>query len=132
MKKFSAVLIAAVSMLLAFIAVSGCTGTCYYMYYEEDNQASKDVKEGCTIIIQLPENPTTGYSWEMDTGGLKEISSEFVADSGAEGLVGAGGIHKWEFSADKKGTYTIKGIYKRSWEETTPEDKTWTVTVSVV
>ncbi|MBN2733821.1 MAG: protease inhibitor I42 family protein [Methanomicrobiaceae archaeon] len=102
------------------------------MFYKEDNGATRDVNQGCTIYIELPENPTTGYTWQMDTGGLSLVNDEYIADSNAEGLVGGGGMHKWELLAKDKGTYQVKGIYKRSWEETTPDDETWTVTVNVV
>lgn len=130
MKKLT--VIAAVSLLLICIAFAGCTGTCWSMFYKEDNGATKEVKQGCTIYIELPENPTTGYSWEMNTGGLTLVSDEYIADANTEGMTGAGGIHKWELAAYTKGTYQIKGIYKRSWEATTPDDETWAVTVNVV
>ncbi|MDD4126713.1 MAG: protease inhibitor I42 family protein [Methanomicrobium sp.] len=132
MRKLSIAGIAAASLLLAFIAFAGCTGTCYNMFYKDDNGTSQEVKQGCIIYIELSENPTTGYAWEMDTGGLTLVNDEYIPDEHAEGMTGVGGIHKWELSADKKGTYNVKGIYKRSWEETTPEDETWTVTVNVV
>lgn len=124
--------ILALSVLLAAISVAGCTGTCYTMFYDDDNGSEREVKENCIIIIELSENPTTGYTWEMDTGGLTLINDEYIQDKNTEGMTGAGGIHKWEISADKKGELTIKGIYKRSWEETTPDDKTWTSLVNVV
>lgn len=130
MKKLT--VIAAVSLLLACIAFAGCTGTCWSLFNKVDNGSINEVKQGCTIYIDLPENPTTGYSWEMDTGGLTLVSDEYIADSKTEGMMGAGGIHKWELLADNKGTYQIKGIYKRPWEETTPDDETWSVTVNVV
>ena len=130
MKKFTVIAIA--SVLIACIAFAGCTGTCWSVLYPEDNGDTKEIKQGCTIYIDLPENPTTGYSWEMDTGGLPLVSDEYTADPNSEGMAGAGGIHRWELAADNKGTYQIKGIYKRSWEDTTPDDKTWAVTVNVV
>jgi inhibitor of cysteine peptidase len=132
LKKISVAKITAFSLLLAFIAFAGCTGTCSSMFYKEDNGATRDVKQGCTIYIDLSENPTTGYAWEIDTGGLTLVNDEYLPDSNAEGLVGGGGMHNWELLAKDKGTYQIKAIYKRSWEETTPDDETWTVTVNVI
>ncbi|MBP2133414.1 inhibitor of cysteine peptidase [Methanomicrobium sp. W14] len=133
MKKITAAGIAAASILLACIAFAGCTGgACSSMFTENDNGAVKDVNQGCTIYIELPENPSTGYSWEMNTGGLTLVNDTYIPDSVSENMVGTGGIHKWELSTGEKGDYSIEGIYKRPWENTTAGDETWNMTVNVV
>lgn len=77
---------------------------------------TQKAKVGDTIIVQLPENPTTGYRWE-----LKEIDKaieppeiQYKPDEGAQ--MGGGGTKTFEFKLKSKGTTTIKIINKRSWE----------------
>ena len=101
------------------------------MLYDDDNGKTVDVQKGCEIRVELTENPTTGYTWELSAPGLTLVSDEYYPDKVAEGVVGSGGIHQWIFTADNTGTYTLDGIYKRSWEETSTDDSTWKATVVV-
>ena len=122
---------AVVFLLAAFLLFAGCTGTCTQMLYDDDNGKTVDVSKGCEIRVELSENPTTGYTWELTAPGLTYVSDEYVADANTEGLVGAGGVHIFTYTADNTGTHTIDGIYKRSWEETSTDDTTWSATVVV-
>ena len=118
-------------ILAAFMLFAGCTGTCIYMLYDEDNGKTIEVEKGCEIRVELKENPTTGYAWQLTANGLTYVSDEYYPDKVAEGIVGSGGVHLWVYTADSSGTYTIDGIYKRSWEETSTDDTRWTATVVV-
>lgn len=122
---------AAALILAAFLFSAGCTGTCIRMLYDDDNGKTVEVEKGCEIRIELAENPTTGYEWQLTAPGLTYVSDEYQPDEVAEGVVGSGGYHVWVYKADNSGTYPIKGIYKRSWEETSTDDKTWEATVIV-
>ncbi|MCL7476515.1 MAG: protease inhibitor I42 family protein, partial [ANME-2 cluster archaeon] len=56
--------------------------------------ASMELKTGDTFYIRLNENPTTGFSWQMNTtNGLTMINDEYIAPDTE--LVGAGGVHEW-------------------------------------
>jgi len=49
-------------------------------------------------LIQLKENPTTGYRWEMEMeseGVLQLIVDTYGQDEAPEGMVGVGGVHTW-------------------------------------
>lgn len=73
---------------------------------------------GDTIIIRLRENPTTGYSWQMDipeTEAVKLQEDAYVAPD--TNLVGAGGIHKWQLKVTTSGTVKITGTYCRPWKK---------------
>jgi predicted secreted protein len=122
---------AAVLLLAACLLFAGCTGTCTTMLYDDDNGKTVDVSKDCEIIIELTENPTTGYTWELTAPGLTYVSDEYVPDANTEGLVGAGGVHVFTYKAENTGIFNIEGIYKRSWENTSTDDTTWSATVVV-
>ena len=122
---------AAVLLLAAFLLFAGCTGTCIQMLYNDDNGKTVEVQKGCEIRVELSENPTTGYTWQLSAPGLTPVSDDYYPDKVAEGMVGSGGVHVWTYTADKTGIFTIEGIYKRSWEETSTDDTVWEATVVV-
>lgn len=80
----------------------------------EDNGKNATVAAGTVFSLRLPENPTTGYIWNMTTPeGLSIVRNEFIAPDTR--LVGAGGIHEWIFRAEEKGTYPLHAEYRRPW-----------------
>ncbi|MCP1662502.1 MAG: hypothetical protein D5R99_04010 [Methanocalculus sp. MSAO_Arc1] len=85
---------------------------------------------GSRFAISLPENPTTGYTWDLDVPpGIALVDDEFIPEE--TGLMGAPGTHIWTFEARTPGTYTIDGKDIRPWEpEAAPAD-TFTLTVVV-
>ena len=91
---------------------------------------------GDTIHLSLPENPSTGYSWQMTASdGIEHVSDNFVRDnSGWPGrqVVGAGGTHEYVYKVIKPGTQTVSAIYKRPWEGTSEGEKTFTLIVNAV
>ena len=96
---------------------------------KDDNGSENTVTKGQIVKITLAENPTTGYTWQLDTTGFEVVSDEYVAPN--TNLDGAGGNHVWELKAVNTGTYKINGVYKRSWEQQTADDTTWTATITV-
>jgi inhibitor of cysteine peptidase len=104
---------------------------------EADNGTSISLENGSTFYLKLKENPTTGYSWELNLSqGLNNISGEYYPPEQPEGtkepLVGAGGVHLWEIKAVSKGSQQVTGIYKRPWEKLTGEEEKFTLNVKVV
>jgi predicted secreted protein len=81
--------------------------------------APKEVRiEDGKLIVELPENPTTGFTWSFksEKGELIEpIENRFMSgDSG--NIVGAGGIHRWVFRGLLEGESRLTFRYFRSWE----------------
>lgn len=104
---------------------------------EADNGTSISLENGSTFYLKLKENPTTGYSWELNLSqGLNNISGEYYPSEQPEGieqpLVGAGGVHLWEIKAVAEGSQQVTGIYKRPWEKVTGEEEKFTLNVEVV
>lgn len=74
------------------------------------------VNPGDVIVIQLKENPTTGYRWAIDKSDdaiLAFQSSDFAVTPGAG--IGGGGTRTFTFKADKPGTVHLELKQWRSW-----------------
>jgi len=88
----------------------------------EGGRESVIVPPGATVIVILPGNKTTGYSWTLDNeeklpGGVTEKSHEYIADKHKPGIVGSGGeFHFTLVAPEKEGTYTVKFRNARPWE----------------
>ena len=82
------------------------------------------------IRIKLPENPTTGYSWNVTgTDGLAITDDTFVPPE--EQIPGAGGTHVWTLEPKVTGLVTFSAVYVRPWESIQPDDETYTITFYV-
>lgn len=82
-----------------------------------DAGKSIDVRPGDTIVVRLPENPTTGYEWTLDSAddeivGLRD--SDFNLSPTV--TMGSGGTRTFTFGAKEPGTSRIRLKYWRSWE----------------
>ena len=103
---------------------------------EAGNGTSISLENEETLYLRLQENPTTGYSWELNLSqGLSLVSDEYYppeSEEGEEPLVGAGGVHLWEIKADSEGNQQVMAIYKRSWENETGTEDRFTLSVEVV
>ncbi|OPY26964.1 MAG: Chagasin family peptidase inhibitor I42 [Methanocella sp. PtaU1.Bin125] len=88
---------------------------------------------GDTVRLELPENPSTGYSWQMTwSDGLEKVSDDYRQGStGTAGrlLVGAPGTHEWVFKVTEAGPQKVTGVYKRPWESSSAGEKTYTLDV---
>ena len=91
-----------------------------------------EVSVGETFKVVLEGNPTTGYTWEintLDTGILAQRGEpEFKPDSNA---IGSGGTFTFTFQAVNIGQTILRLIYHRSWEQDVPPLKTFEVVVIV-
>ena len=105
-----------------------------YVFTQDDNGKSFIVKPGSTIEVQLAGNPTTGYEWSADGGGLTVVgdpNGTYVMDEAAPGMVGVGGMFTFTYEAETDGTYTITAGYARSWETDVEPADAFTLTVIV-
>lgn len=117
MKRFVFLLV----LSIAFVAGQGCVEP-------TNNHAGENVTiietgMGQEFTIELPSNPTTGYSWQLislTTGSVQLQDKTFKLTEEIEGIVGAGGYEIWTFLAIKKDTVNLMFEYKRSWENQEP------------
>jgi len=99
---------------------------------EEDNSKTIQLNSGQKLSITLEGNPTTGYTWEVEspeTGPLEQLGEpEFEPSSDA---LGAGGKITLHFQATSSGEMLLRLVYHRPWEQGVPPEKTFEVKVVV-
>ncbi|HZD43062.1 MAG TPA: protease inhibitor I42 family protein, partial [Methanomicrobiales archaeon] len=143
---------AGLALCLALILSSGCVGTdisaqkgettpeptqevagATYLFDNTNNGETYYVQENATIKLTLPENPTTGYQWELNTSpGLVITKDEYIPDATSGQVVGAGGKHVWYMTAKTEGIKTIQGVYRRSFEAVTGNETSFSLHLFVV
>lgn len=111
-------------------SADGGAGEAETVLDEEMNESTVAVKLNSRFALELAENPSTGYAWNLSTTeGLRVVSDEYIPPGGA--AVGAEGTHRWEIDATAEGLQAIEGVYRRPWETASPGEKTFTVEVAV-
>jgi inhibitor of cysteine peptidase len=87
---------------------------------EESNEKETALVVGQVLVLTLPENPTTGYTWQFVTEGSPAcvlIDDSFRA---GEPQLGAPGIHRWRFRGETPGEGRIEMRLVRKWNPTVP------------
>jgi predicted secreted protein len=83
--------------------------------------------------ISLDSNPTTGYSWTVDfdheylSGGTEVYST---SNTSQPVRVGSGSKQIFAFTPIQEGKTTISAVYKRPWEDTVAEERTFLIVIS--
>jgi len=101
------------------------------MLTQVDNGRTIEAQPGSRIVVTLPENPTTGYSWAIDGAGdaLSLVSSDYGATPAAG--VGGGGKRTLVFEAKSPGTANLRLKRWREWEGEASVRERYAVTVRV-
>ena len=83
-----------------------------------DNGKTAEAQIGDSIVIELPENPTTGYVWTLDVNEATGIAH--LADSRyterTESGIGGGGMRTFTVKVKSPGIETISMKLRRQWE----------------
>lgn len=104
----------------------------HYVVTEEQHNATLFVQLNNTLTLRLPENPTTGYSWNLTISpGLSLLDDSYIPSDTSGKILGSGGIHEWNLTAVAKGEQKIQGVYKKPWEPVTGNETTFTMTIVV-
>ncbi len=102
---------------------------------EANNGQPTTLYVGGKVVIELPANPTTGYTWdvgEVDTNILKQVGKTEYNSSSSNPVPGQGGTQTLRFQAIAPGKTTLKLIYHRPFESNTPPIQIYTIPVIVV
>jgi inhibitor of cysteine peptidase len=97
-----------------------------------DDGRTLDTRPGAVIVVELPENPTTGFRWSLRSGVepvLTRVADAFVPPP--EARPGAGGSRRFEFAAELPGTAGIVLWNWREWEGESSVAKRYQVTITV-
>ena len=118
-------------IVVAICMLAGCVGE--VKTYTDSGQTI-DIGVNQEFVIALGSNPTTGYGWQenYDESMLELVEKTYKPGKEAkQGVVGAGGVEYFRFKTLKTGETEITLVYKRPWEEPTPQDVTKVFTVSI-
>lgn len=88
---------------------------------EARQEAGQDMRlaTGAAATFQLPETPSTGYSWRIDRTASKGLDRLEITDQGhrrGADMPGAPGTRLWRIRALRPGTAAIVFAYQRPWE----------------
>jgi inhibitor of cysteine peptidase len=112
--------------LCAIVLVA--TGHRMYRLTENDSGREVTITPGDAIELSLPENPTTGYRWSVQSDGEPVLGLESERFERTGSMPGRGGMHHWIFKALAPGSETLELIYTRPWEKVPPA-RTFTIKV---
>ena len=103
------------------------------VFGEKDNGALVEVGRGSKVTIELPENPTTGHQWAIDS-----IDESFLAPEGDAFLtgkqmgLGAGGVRRFFFRAKGSGYTSLSLINKRALDSSADAISSFKLAVRIV
>lgn len=83
-----------------------------------------------TLVVRLPGNPTSGYRWSLTRlpSSLHLLASTYLPSTGKR--LGQAGTYVFRFEA-RKGSGTLRLVYRRPWEQQKPPLRAFAVTTSV-
>ena len=99
-----------------------------------DNGRLVAVSVGDSVRIELPENPTTGFRWQMEPSSLGDVSAlrlqSVEYQMAVAAGVGGGGRRVFRFSAVARGHVGLRLELLREWEGQAARE-TFVITVDV-
>ena len=101
-----------------------------FTFNETDNNTNVTLQAGSRITIHLAENPTTGYEWNVTSYEGLQLVNE-THDAPQTELVGAGGVHVWEYIAAEEGAGEFSAVYMRPWENVTGNETAFSMAFTI-
>src|SRR5450759_690824 len=126
--------LAAVIAVALLTGLAGCTVLAAKAARLSDGESGKTVQlaVGGSLVIDLEENASTGYVWQVEGAPPVLKAAGDKATPGEQGgLVGAAGRRILTFTAAQAGTGELRLAYARPWEKGVPPAKTFVVTFVV-
>jgi predicted secreted protein len=78
------------------------------------------IARGSRLLMRLAENPTTGFRWSLVHDGdaaIRIVSDQFEPDGG---MLGQGGLRRWELETLGNGGVRLCFNLSRAWEAQAP------------
>jgi inhibitor of cysteine peptidase len=121
--------------ITAALVLSGCSGRTLKIS-ADDNGSTIEMKKGQSLVLSIGGNPTTGYTWEVESFDQTILQSVGEPDYSTDfrlrpGMTGVGGTYKFKFTAASAGATTLKLKYWRTFEPENPPVETFEISVNV-
>ncbi|MBA4383116.1 MAG: hypothetical protein C0410_00115 [Anaerolinea sp.] len=118
-------------VIVTALVLTACSGKTIKIN-ADDNGSTIEMKKGETLYLSINGNPTTGYTWEVESVDQNILQSagepDYKSDSA---MVGSGGTYKFKFTALNPGTTALKLKYWRTFEPENPPVETFEVNIVV-
>lgn len=96
---------------------------------EQDSGRIIEMNVGKVFVVHLPENPTTGYHWMVEsTNQLEQVGNHFEPG----GAIGAAGLRVFQFRTKVIGLYELHIKNWREWEGDASVIKRFDVKIVVI
>jgi predicted secreted protein len=101
-----------------------------HVYNESDDGKTYSLSQYDVVQVDLPENTSTGFSWNITTTpGIEVIDHSFKSLN--PGRPGAGGTATWLLKLAGSGSQEFSGIYKQGWMPPSANDRTYNISFIV-
>jgi inhibitor of cysteine peptidase len=101
---------------------------------DKDKDAKVELAKGDKLLLKLPANPSTGFSWVIASKEDDKLKSagkpDFEADKDKK-VPGAGGTQVFTFTAQAIGEVEVEMQYKRPFEKDKEPAKTFKLKVTI-
>jgi inhibitor of cysteine peptidase len=96
-----------------------------------ENGLHIELQKDDTLVIRLPENPSTGYRWAVQQNGtiMRLESAHFDLTEGAG--IGGGGLRTLCFKAASLGAVKLQVVLRREWQKGAPAADVYEVQIRV-
>ncbi|WP_174184738.1 protease inhibitor I42 family protein [Nocardia barduliensis] len=102
---------------------------------DADADQQRRLLVGQRLVVALPANPSTGYSWSIariDSSVVKQDgAADYEPDSAEPVAPGAGGTAVWNFVGVAAGVTTLQMEYARPWDQGLTPARTFSLTIEV-
>lgn len=97
---------------------------------KSDNGRTIDAAVGDSLLVKLPENPTTGFRWTQEPGSVPAVRLRHRSfDRDTSGAVGALGTRTFQYEIVRSGEGLLQLRYWQEWEGENSIAETFFVTV---
>lgn len=125
-------------LLTVLLALGGCASSGLHVQTIDLMDAGPTktvaVSTGHSVDIALAENPSTGWTWKLQSpldGILRSSGDRFVRDAAEDGMVGVGGKRVFTYTAMKPGQVSLEFALVGPGQPLKPSDQRMMATIDV-
>lgn len=86
---------------------------------------------GDELVLSLPENPTTGYRWQLNPPGKSLVLESDRFELQEKAMTGAAGIRQFSFCVSAAGQARLRLALIREWETDKPPLENFSLLIEV-